>query len=240
MRYVFSIAALTLVAGALAQAGWGPQSPLNAQYDPKNEVTFEGKVMGILVSPPMRGMAPGVNLLVKSANGGSSLVVLGPQSFVAKQRVKIALKDEVKVVGSKVSLDAKRTAILASTVSKNGQQLVLRNDAGGPLWTVAMERDNSSPQPQNVGGGTQVLGGETIDLSNAENPRLVVSTPEGDVQVELGQDWYMSNQRSTYTMNELMAINGVFNNVGMPGRIIILPSQNRGGVMYLTPYWPGN
>lgn len=200
-------------------------------YDPSTEVTFEGKVLGILTTPEKQ-----TNILVKSSNGGASLVVLGPQEWVSRQRVKIAMKDELKITGSKITLANKRTAILAATVTKNGQTLTIRDEKGTPLYPMPVETSDVPNRSTHV-GNTTVIGGEVIDLSNAESARLVVSTPEGDVQVQLGQDWYLSNQRSTYTINELLAMNGVFHNIGLPGPVILLPQSGRDKTLFLTPGW---
>src|SRR5204862_161520 len=77
---------------------------------------FSGTVTGMQISPPMNGMDAGVSILVKSSNGGTSLVHLGPFWFVNNLKPAIHVKDKVTVTGSKILVN-NRTAILASTVA---------------------------------------------------------------------------------------------------------------------------
>src|SRR5689334_20448846 len=96
--------------------GWGLNSPFNRLYDNTTVVTFSGTVIGMQTSPPMNGMDACTSILVKSANGGTSLVHLGPFWFVNNLKPAIRVKDKVTVTGSKITIN-NRTAILASTVA---------------------------------------------------------------------------------------------------------------------------
>jgi hypothetical protein len=235
MRVLATIVTAAALTTALAQNASSPANPLSLAYDVSQEITFDGKVTGIILSPQANGASPNVTALVKSSNGGASLVILGPQSFVSNQRVKISVKDDVKVTGTKVFLENKRTAVLAASITKNGQTLTLRDAKGNVLWPQAIVTESAGSGTQV--GNTNVVGGDIIDLSNAENPRLVVTTPQGDRQIELSPDWYLSNQRSAYSINELLAMNGVFGNIGIPGPVILLPQSGRSGTLFLTPSW---
>src|SRR5688572_15777119 len=62
--------------------GWGAAAPFNMLYNQGSVVNFEGKVIGIERSAPMPGMEVSVAALVKSSNGGTSTVDLGPAWYV--------------------------------------------------------------------------------------------------------------------------------------------------------------
>src|SRR5207247_4630426 len=79
------LAGLVLIqpsAQTTVSGGWGLNSPFNRLYDNTTVLTFSGTVTGMQISPPMNGMDAGVSILVKSSNGGTSLVHLGPFWFV--------------------------------------------------------------------------------------------------------------------------------------------------------------
>jgi hypothetical protein len=113
-------------------AGWGRGGAYNRLYDPKTVETVSGKVVRIERITPMAGMGQGVHLVLET-DGGTIPVHLGPAWYVERQDTTVAPNDHVEVKGSRVTFDAK-PAIIAAQVRKGERTLVLRDDAGIPVW----------------------------------------------------------------------------------------------------------
>jgi hypothetical protein len=134
-----AIAALALAPAAFAQGmkwrgsgGWGPGTAYGRLYDVKTVETVIGEVVKVDRITPMRGMAYGVHLVVKTDKGDVS-VQLGPQWYLENQDVKIEPKDKVEIKGSRVTVQG-QPAIIAAEVRKGGDVLILRDEAGVPMW----------------------------------------------------------------------------------------------------------
>lgn len=112
--------------------GWGPSSRYNTLYNPKTVETLEGEVLSVDRITPMKGMYYGVHLVLKTDKETIS-VHLGPGWFIENQDVKIAPGDRVSVTGSRITFDGK-PAIIAREVARGDEVLVLRSEAGFPLW----------------------------------------------------------------------------------------------------------
>jgi hypothetical protein len=151
------IAVLTALAGAQTQTGvqnkmggWSSSSSYNQLYNPKNETTFSGKIVGISDVAPNKSMTAAATILVKSKNGGTSTVDLGPAWFIDNQKTKLHVNDSVKVTGVKASLD-NRTFYIARKLIKGNHALYVRELTGFPMW-VAM-RDHADE----IGPGATAL-----------------------------------------------------------------------------------
>jgi hypothetical protein len=112
--------------------GWGMGSQFNRMYDPKTVETITGDVVKIDQIAPMKGMASGVHLLVKTATETIS-VHLGPSWFINNQDTKIHEKDTIEVKGSRITFEGK-PAIIAAEVKKGDEVLRLRDENGIPVW----------------------------------------------------------------------------------------------------------
>lgn len=141
-RCIVAVLVTVAVAGpglALAQGvrwrgsqGWGPGKHYNHLYDPKSVETLTGQVMSVNKITPIRGMSYGVELVVKT-DKETVPVHLGPGWFVENQDMKIVANDKVEVEGARVTFDGK-PAVIARSVKKDDGVLVLRDDAGVPMW----------------------------------------------------------------------------------------------------------
>jgi hypothetical protein len=100
-------------------------------YDPATVVTVSGTVTGEVRVDRGRGHK-GVHLTLRTADGDVS-VHLGPDSWVDQQKVKIAKGDAITVKGSKITFEG-GPAIIAESVAKGGETLVLRSPDGVPVW----------------------------------------------------------------------------------------------------------
>ena len=135
------VAGLAFTNAAIAQqgmhwtgsGGWGCGAPYGRMYDPKTVETITGEVAGIESFTPAKGMGAGVHLLLKTDKETIS-VHLGPAWFIENQDLKIENKDQVVVRGSRITFQEK-PAIIAAEVTKGNETLMLRDDAGVPVWS---------------------------------------------------------------------------------------------------------
>jgi hypothetical protein len=112
--------------------GWGPKSQYGRVYDPKTVTVVKGEVVSISPFMPIRGMAPGVHMMV-NANGESISVHLGPEWFIASQDLRIEARDAVEIKGSQVTLSGK-PVLIAAVVTRGDEVLRLRDETGVPVW----------------------------------------------------------------------------------------------------------
>lgn len=181
----------------VGSGGFGYDSPYNRHYTPSTVITFSGVVTGRTVSPPVDGMAEAVLLLVRSSNGGTSLVDLGPAWFVNHQVAQIRVRDIVKVTGSKVILGAK-PVILANQVVRANQVLALRDPSGVPYWSAFRVAAVASANPV---AGADFIAGRIIRFESFverpyADPYVVAIIDVGGVptQVVLGPSWFIDRQ----------------------------------------------
>jgi hypothetical protein len=113
--------------------GWAPGSPDARLYEPKTLVAISGEIVSVDVMAPMKGMAPGLHLTVKTDKETVS-VHLGPGWYLENQDVKLAAKDKVEIKGSRITF-AGKPALIAAEVKKGDETLILRDGAGIPVWS---------------------------------------------------------------------------------------------------------
>ncbi len=101
--------------------GWEPTSAYCQLYDSKTVVTLHGTVERVEKIIPMKGMANGYHLILKT-DQETIPVQMGPTWYVEKQPLQIATKDTVDVTGSRVSCDGKPVIMAASI--KKGEETV--------------------------------------------------------------------------------------------------------------------
>lgn len=123
--------ALTLTVPALAQMpGRGMGMP---NYDTTKETTVTGTVQAVNQhTGRMGGMMTGTHLTVETGTGAIDVHV-GPTRWLADHKYEFAVGDRVEIVGARVTID-NADAIIAREITKNGQTIQLRNEAGRPLW----------------------------------------------------------------------------------------------------------
>jgi hypothetical protein len=113
--------------------GWGPGSAFGRMYDPKTVETIKGSVVGVDRVAPMKGMAAGLHVTIKT-DAETISVHLGPTWYLENQDVKIQPGDLVEVKGSRVTV-AGKPALIAAEVKKGDETLRLRDETGVPVWT---------------------------------------------------------------------------------------------------------
>ena len=115
------------------QGGWGPGSPYARLYNLQTVETLSGVVTSIEKFTPGKGMSHGVHALLKT-DRESIVVHLGPAWFIDNQDPKIGPGDRVEIMGSRIVFEGK-PALVAATVTKDGEVLTLRDASGVPVWS---------------------------------------------------------------------------------------------------------
>ncbi len=206
-------AAVTLVSVAPAQAvklvgsgGYGVASPYSSLYRRASEITYTGRVVGKTIAAPMPGMAESVTLLVKTANGGTSPVELGPRWFVANQVAKINVGDRVKVIGSKVRLGNRDNVVLARQVVDPRQRVLTLRDLGGaPYWAYNRSNQVTANLPNDAISGT-ILRDQTFDIDGVQYGGYVVETANGNVNIVTAPTWYLARQDFTFSPGNYITV----------------------------------
>jgi hypothetical protein len=113
--------------------GWAPDGQYGRLYDAKTVETISGEIVSVDVMAPMKGMAPGLHLTVKTDKETVS-VHLGPAWYLENQDVKLAPKDKVEIKGSRITF-AGKPGLIAAEVKKGDETLILRDATGIPVWS---------------------------------------------------------------------------------------------------------
>ena len=119
--------------------GWGPHGGYGRLYDPATEETIRGEVVRVERVTPMHGMSGGVHLLVRTGDGATISAHLGPSWYIDNQDFAIRPGDTVEVTGSRVTIDG-APAVIARLVARGDDELVLRDQAGIPMWSASRRR----------------------------------------------------------------------------------------------------
>lgn len=117
---------------SLGSEHWGAGDPFVTLYDPETVETIEGEVVSVDKMIPMKGMAYGVYLILKTETE-EILVHLGPLWYIEHQDQTIQPKDRVWVTGSRITFGGKQQ-LLAAAVKKGNATLILRDENHQPVW----------------------------------------------------------------------------------------------------------
>ena len=130
LTLVTSLALIALIAlGAQAQGPSTPGGRGARLYDPKTVLTLSGKVTAVDRTGPM-GL--GLHLRLETSSGTMPIHV-GPMWFLQTKGIDLAVGDVIEVTGSRITFDGE-PAVIAQTVKKADQVLVLRDVQGFPVW----------------------------------------------------------------------------------------------------------
>lgn len=105
-------------------------------YDPTAEVTVRGMVQEVR---SMRDVVT-VTHLVVNADHATTVVHLGPSSWVAAQTMSFHTGDEVEIIGSHGTYDdpvtdAASDVVVARQIRKGGETMTLRDSQGISEWS---------------------------------------------------------------------------------------------------------
>ena len=123
--------------GGRGGGGWGPGTSYGRMYDVNTIESIRGDVLAVERFTPT-GMSAGIHLQVKTRTE-TLFVHLGPEWYIDRQDVQIAVKDTIEVKGSRISFQGK-PAIIAAEVKKGDEVLVLRDESGLPAWSAMRRR----------------------------------------------------------------------------------------------------
>lgn len=133
---IVTIACLAAASAGIAQMyeGWSQQE-YTKLYDPKAVQTVKGQVIGIQELIPIQGMEPGVSLTIRPDGGGQQIIAhVGPDRYVMKQKLPLALHEVVELTGSFVTFEGAAT-IIAAQIKIGGKVYKFRDPkTGAPLW----------------------------------------------------------------------------------------------------------
>ncbi len=112
--------------------GWGHHSQYGRMYNPNNITTVSGEVISVETFTPRGRMSGGMHLQLKT-DAETLDVHLGPAWYLQNQDIQIQPEDKLEITGSKVDF-AGQPAIMAASVKKGDNTLILRDDSGFPVW----------------------------------------------------------------------------------------------------------
>lgn len=113
-----------------------------SMYDESTVETVSGKITKTEVQPAMsKGWQESVVIILKMENQEIP-IHLGPTWFVEHQPIRFHPTETIEVKGSKVKLEGE-DVIVAQSVKKDDQTLILREEDGTPKWfTVQHKKKN--------------------------------------------------------------------------------------------------
>ena len=111
-----------------------PEAPAAVSFNPANVHTINGTVLDVGKFLPAQAGLEGVQLRVKTDEGKTITVFLGPRDYISRQNFLVASGDRVTVTGADAKIGS-RSVLLATQITSKGESLQLRDVNGNPLWT---------------------------------------------------------------------------------------------------------
>ena len=121
--------------------GWEKDSAYNKHYDLDEWDSFKGHVVGFKKITPLKGMSPGIALLVKDGDSDDVIIVhLGPSPFVNPNSISLRKGEKVNVKGVWAEINGEEV-FMASKVKKGDyyEYKVRLTKDGTPFWTMSPE-----------------------------------------------------------------------------------------------------
>lgn len=113
--------------------GWCSNNNYSKVFKAATIEQLKGTVASIEKITPEAGMSNGVHLMVKTDKNENISIHLGPEWYLDNQDIQFVVGDVIRVNGSKI-IYQNAPAIIAMTVKKGEQTLVLRDKKGNPSW----------------------------------------------------------------------------------------------------------
>lgn len=104
-----------------------------AEWNNGHKVLFKGKIVGKQVGAAQRDGKQYTTLLVRTKEGGTAMVELGPAKYVEAQGFRFDLGTELWVAGSKTWVN-NDSLILAERLNVGGFRPAFRRSDGRPFW----------------------------------------------------------------------------------------------------------
>lgn len=112
--------------------GWGKGGAYSRNYNVQTVETVSGEVVSVGQFSPKGKMSRGIHLTLKTEKETLDIHV-GPSWYILNQDLKIEVKDQLTIKGSRVTQEGKQY-LIAAEIKKGGDTLPLRDDNGIPLW----------------------------------------------------------------------------------------------------------
>jgi hypothetical protein len=123
-RWVLAVALIVLIGTLCATA----QAPQALKYTKSSEVKLKGAVMEVKTA------ADGaVHLTIKSDKGEIDVFV-APAKFLTEMEITFAKDDALEILGSQVTTADGSPMLLARELTRSGDTMIMRDDAGKPVW----------------------------------------------------------------------------------------------------------
>lgn len=119
--------------------GWEEDGAYNQLYQTTELDKLKGNVEKVTTVVPMKGMSPGVVVILKDGDGDRVMVHVGPKWFLGDS-VGIKRGDQLKVRGSWAEING-QDVFMASKIKKGDYfELKVRLTKNGkPFWTMSPE-----------------------------------------------------------------------------------------------------
>ncbi len=120
--------------------GWELDSAYNRYYSTSEMDRLKGVVKKITTVVPIKGMAPGVALLLEESKGDSTLVHICPEWYLSRKQIGLKKGDLLKIKGAWAEINDE-FVFMASKIKK-GDYFVLKvrlTKSGKPFWTMGPE-----------------------------------------------------------------------------------------------------
>lgn len=119
--------------------GWGEDGRYNALYAASELDRLKCTIDKVIEVEPMKGMSPGIALLVRDADGERITVHVGPKWFLGDS-IGFKRGDEVKIRGAWAEIDGKEVFMAAKIKKGDFAELKVRlTKDGKPFWTMTPE-----------------------------------------------------------------------------------------------------
>lgn len=113
--------------------GWGMDSAYQKGYQTDHACIVSGSVVGFEKIVPIKGMCSGIALKLKTEEENLQ-VHLGPTWYIERLEFGISKGDKLEIKGVRTVLN-NREIIMAAEVRNGNRFLILRDNAGIPVWT---------------------------------------------------------------------------------------------------------
>ncbi len=130
MKKLLVFSAMLMVAGSAFCQGMGQRRMF---YDQSKVVTISGTIRSVDTLTGRMGNLHLVRLTVKDSVG-TTLVNVGPSSYLDEQNISFKVGDPVQVTGAEMNFRGDEV-IFAAQITDAGKTVKLRDESGRPLWT---------------------------------------------------------------------------------------------------------
>ncbi|MFW6146057.1 MAG: PRC-barrel domain-containing protein [Planctomycetota bacterium] len=162
------------------QDPWSPQSSYNQKFNPEQLQRAQGTIESVDTFKPSPDAKTGVMLTVKTQDGQTQMVHLGPQEYVRQQGIEFSEGDRVILIGAPTQFEG-REVMMAALVQTQDKVLQLRDSRGQPQWAEAAQ----SRQQQRMQGQGQQTGAFQPEPLDAD--MLIGTDVKGQGGQTLGQ-----------------------------------------------------